>query len=293
MLFAIKLVIIISTFFIISQILMLYREQKSSYGKMNSKILTALSGFIANFADTIGLGSFAILVATNKNERLCDEKKLPGTLNSQAMLPVMVQSLFFLKFVAMDFTTLISLISATAIGGLIGGSIVVKLNKQTIRKIMSIGFLLMGILILCQQLHLFPIGGDAVTLRSYKLGMAIVAMILVGMLPAVGIGTYAPSQLVLFFLGMSPLIAFPIMTTASAFVHLTAGYTFIKQKQVAVRETILLSIPGALGVLVAAPILMYVNAGLIHWLLLAVVLYNSAFIWLSYKKTQKSQGISK
>ncbi|MGL5038074.1 MAG: permease, partial [Aeromonas sp.] len=53
----------------------------------------ALIGGVANFLDTLGVGSFAVKTACYKQFKLIDDRLLPGTLNAQCVLPTVVQSL--------------------------------------------------------------------------------------------------------------------------------------------------------------------------------------------------------
>ena len=47
----------------------------------------AAIGFVANFLDTLGVGSFAVKTACYKQFKLIDDRLLPGTLNSDARDP--------------------------------------------------------------------------------------------------------------------------------------------------------------------------------------------------------------
>ena len=96
---------------------------------------------------------------------------------------------------------------------------------------MSIGFAAIALLLFAHQLHLLPIGGEATSLPLSRLLIGIPAMLFVGMLPAIGVGFYVPIQIILFLLGLSPLVAFPIMTTTGAIVQTMTAYAFIWQSQ--------------------------------------------------------------
>lgn len=265
-------------------LLHLFQKQKSKRLTHEKKAKLLLTGTIANFADTLGMGSYAITTALNKLWNLIHDKSLPGTLNSQSILPTIFQALIFLKFIDIDFLTLITLTIGASFGGLAAGFFIARLNKQHIRLCMSYGYLGIALLLLCHQLQVLPLGGDSISLEGKKLLYGFFAMIAAGMLPSIGVGIYAPIQVILFLFGMSPLIAFPIMTTVGAITQSLTAYAFIAKKEVATRESLALSWGGVLGVLLATPLVTLINLSSLRWLLMLIVCYNAWMIWKSYKK---------
>jgi len=253
------------------------------------KVRLAITGFVANVADTVGIGSFAVVVAFDKHWKLVDDKELPGTLNAHSILPAMGQALFFLQAVQVEVTTLVALIVGASIGGFFGGFFVSRLDKQKIRRLMFIGYVGIAAMILASKMGWLPVGGDLMALEGTWLLTGVVGMLLAGALPAIGVGAYAPTQVILFLLGMSPLAAFPIMTASGAIQQSVAAYAFIIRRQVALKASFILALAGVVGVLVAAPMVTYINSESLRWLLLAVVLYNVYMLWKS--SVRKSSGV--
>jgi len=280
----IKACVLIVSIFVFFKIISLYTSSQKNILKTPGKFPILFTGFIANVADTLGLGSFAVVVALNNRWKFIEDKKLPGTLNAHSVLPAMLQSLLFLNFVEMDITLLIIFVLAACAGGLFSGILVAKLDKQSIRLLMTFGFFCIGLLIFANQLHLLPVGGDKTALPITKMLIGIPAMMLAGMLPAIGAGLYVPIQVILFFLGLSPLVAFPIMTTAGAIVQSTTAYAFVVKKEIAVEESLLLSFSGLIGVAVAVPMITFVNLVTLRWLLLFIVFYNATMLWKAYRR---------
>lgn len=280
-------VIVGVTFTVFFQMYVLYRENGSVHTSVSKRKL-AFSGFIANVADTLGLGSFAVLVACNKAWKLIDDKKLPGTLNGQSVLPAMLQSLLFLQIVEMDILTLVVLVIGAGIGGLIGGYVVARMDKQNIRIAMSLGFVAIALLVLLQQMELVPMAGEDNALTTSKLPIGFLAMILAGMLPSIGVGIYAPTQGFLFLLGLSPIVAYPIMTTIGVIAQSVTSYAFVRKKEVALKETMWITFPGILGVVVAVPLVTYVDPVNLRWLLFVIVSYNALTIWRTYQEESVS-----
>lgn len=270
------------------KILSLFFKQKtaSTLDFLNKSRLFFI-GFLANIFDTLGIGSFAVIIAFNKHWKLIDDKKLPGTLNAQAVLASFLQAMFFLKFVEIDFYTLASLVLSACLGGFIGGIFISGLQKQTTRLIMSIGFFSIALLVLGNQMGIFPIGGEKLLLEEKELYLGSFLMLLAGMLPSIGIGIYAPIQVILFFLGLSPLAAFPIMTTIGVIVQSSTALAFLYKKETALEETIILTLGGILGVLLAIPLVALIDASSLRWLLFLVVVYNAISMWKNYTKEKK------
>ena len=80
------------------------------------------------------------------------------------------------------------------------------------------------------QIDMLPAGGMvALTLTSWKFAFALAANFLLGALLTLGIGSYAPSLIILAPLfGMDPRAAFPIMMGSAAMMAMVAGLRFMK-----------------------------------------------------------------
>jgi hypothetical protein len=112
----IKIILVISTLLIFYKTFLVYRKHDYIISRAK-KIKLAFTGFIANFADTLGIGSFAIIVGFSKLWNLTEDDKLPSMLNIEAITPTTLQALFFLSIINVDTITLITLIITCTIGG--------------------------------------------------------------------------------------------------------------------------------------------------------------------------------
>ena len=82
-------------------------------------------GCIANFFDTLGIGSFAIIVAANKFFKIgIKDKELPGFLNVGCCLPVMCEAFIFTTVIKVDPVTLFAMLIAASVGSYIGEGII-------------------------------------------------------------------------------------------------------------------------------------------------------------------------
>ena len=89
--------------------------------KANSQrtwVATSITGFVANFLDTLGIGSFAPSSASFKLTKSVDDILVPGTLNVGDTVPVCVEAFLFFGFVDMDILTLVLMIVASVVGSL-------------------------------------------------------------------------------------------------------------------------------------------------------------------------------
>src|SRR5688572_25200550 len=77
-------------------------------------------GFIANFFDTLGIGSFATTTSFYKLWNLVRDELIPGTLNVGHTLPTVVQAFIYIAVVDVDIVTLIALIAASVAGTWLG-----------------------------------------------------------------------------------------------------------------------------------------------------------------------------
>ncbi len=287
----ISLIVTLSLFCVITMIYKLFRQTPVVLSALDYCKLIS-SGVVAFIADTLGVGSFAVNIALAKLLGTFHDDELPAVNNGAQVIPGTIESLFFMQLVDVDLTTLISLIFGTCLGGLIGGSIVSRLSKQAIRLAMMCCFLLIISLLLCHQFHLFPTDGDIVALRGGKLMIGFVAMIVCGSLTCVGIGLFAMIQGVLFLLNVSPLIAFPIMTTAGAMQQPLTTLVFLQQNKIPLKKTLLISLGGCLGVLITLPLFSHLTITWLHSLLLIILIYNFIAIGRTYLQTRHNASFS-
>jgi uncharacterized membrane protein YfcA len=251
------------------------------------------SGVIAFISDTLGIGSFAVNIAMAKCLKTFEDHELPPMVNGAQIIPGVLESLFFMKLVSVDIKTLVTLVLGTCMGGLLGGHIVSRLSKQAIRFMMICCFSLIICLLLSKQLHLLPVGGQLMALSSWKLVIGFIAMIVCGALTSAGIGLFAMVQGVLFLLGLSPAVAFPIMTTAGAMQQPLTTLVFLKQNKIPLKKTLILSLGGCVGVLLVLPVFSLFTTTYLHNLLIGILIYNVTMIGQAYfndLKVRKAQN---
>ncbi|MGL5751494.1 MAG: sulfite exporter TauE/SafE family protein [Paraclostridium sp.] len=250
-------------------------------------------GFITDFLDAIGVGSFATTTAIFKlNKKInISDKFLPGTLNVAHALPMITQAFLSLTVISVDITTLVALIIAAVAGSWIGAGVISKLPEKKVRTTMGIALIVTAMLITAKQLGLMPAGGEALGLTGVKLIIGIVGNFILGALMTAGIGLYAPCMAMIALLGMDPKAAFPIMMGACAFVGPIASVKFIKEKAY-VREIAMgITIGGVIGSIIAILFVTNMSVTLLNWLVVAVSLYTASTMLTSSKKDNKEEQL--
>lgn len=209
-------------------------------------------GFVTNFFDTLGIGSFASTTAIFRMWRLVPDEKIPGTLNVGHSLPVVAQALVYIVIVDVDFLTLVLLISASVLGAWLGAGVVSTLPRRTIQIGMGLALLIAAALFIVSSLHIGLSGGDALELRGPRLLGAVVGNFVLGGLVTLGIGLYAPCLIMISLLGMNPKAAFPIMMGSCAILIPVASVRFIRREAYSMRAALGLAVAGVPAVLLAA-----------------------------------------
>ena len=194
-----------------------------------SWIKTSIIGFVVNFFDVLGIGAFAPQTALLKFTKQTEDKVMPGTLNVANTLPVLFQALIFITIIEVDAWTLLSMLLSAAIGAIVGAGVVSKLSERKIRLTMGFALLITAVFMIARNLDWIQGGGDAIGLRGGKLIIAIIGNFFLGALMTAGIGLYAPCMALVFALGMSPQVAFPIMMGSCAFLMPPASIRFIRE----------------------------------------------------------------
>lgn len=260
--------------------------QDKTFMPFIQKIKVGFSSVIAFLADTVGIGSFAINIAFAKALKTIPTEKLPGFVNASQVLPGTIQSFIFMKMVDVDILTLCVLATGATIGGMLGAIFISRLNATALKKCMIICFSGMIVLLATTEAGLLDIGGNATSLSGLKLLLTALAMTVAGMLSAACVGLYATSQAILFLAGITPLAAFPIMMTAGALQQPSLAITFLKKDKVPLKETIIASLAGILGIAIGLPLITSVSIHFLHYLLICVLLYNIFAIASSLKEEQ-------
>jgi len=232
-----------------------------------------LLGFVTNFFDTLGIGSFAPTTAVFKLKRMVPDEKIPGTLNVGHTLPTVTEALIFIAIISIDVKTLVMMIAAAVAGSWFGAGIVSSWPRRKIQIGMGFALLAAAALFLLKIFEIAPPGGDTLSLGGIRLGIGLVGNFVLGALMELGVGLYAPCMIMVSLLGMNPQAAFPIMMGSCAFLMPVGSIKFILRDSYSLRTVLGLGLGGIPGVLIAAFIVKSLPLDWLRWLVVVVVLY--------------------
>jgi uncharacterized membrane protein YfcA len=239
------------------------------------KPLETAIGFVTNFFDTLGIGSFAPTTSMFKLWRLVPDERIPGTLNVGHTLPTIVEAAIYITIISVVPLTLILLIAASVAGGWLGAGVVSRLPRRYVQIGMGVALLAAAALFIMSNLRgsYFGLTGDALGLTGLRLAIGIIISFCLGALMTIGIGLYAPCMIMVSLLGMDPKAAFPIMMGSCAFLMPFASLRFVRYGAFSMRAALGLAIGGVPGVLIAAYIIKSLPLVWVRWLVVVVVLY--------------------
>jgi uncharacterized membrane protein YfcA len=241
--------------------------------RMVPSALELAVGFVTNFFDTLGIGSFATTTTTFRLLRMVPDEMIPGTLLVGHGLPVVAQALIFISVVNVDPWQLTTLIAVCVAGGWLGAGVVASLSRGAVRVGMGCALLVASLFMLLGLLGLFPAGGDALVFTPRAFACALALNFALGALITLGVGNYAPSLIAFSLLGMDPRAAFPIMAGSGAFVACIAGIRFVSTGRFQSRAALGLAAGGIPGVFVAAWLVQSLPLDALRWIVLVVVAY--------------------
>ena len=231
-------------------------------------------GFVTNFFDTLGIGSFAPTTAIFKFRHMVPDEKIPGTLNVGHTPPTLLEAFLFIAFVQVDVLTLVLTMAASVCGAWFGAGIVARWPRRKIQIGMGVALLTAAFFFLMTNLNLSLVpAGDALMVRNWKLWAGVAGMFVLGAMMTLGIGLFAPCMILVSLLGMNPKAAFPIMMGSCAFLMPVASVRFIRMNSYSARPALGLAVGGLPGVLIAALIVKSLPLTWMRWLVIVAVVY--------------------
>lgn len=264
-------------------------KHKSDFDKQKL-IPLGLIGLIANFFDTLGIGSFATSQAGFKFTKSCKDELMPGTLNVGNTLPVVIQFILFLRIGNVAGLTLVALISAAAIGAIIGAGVVSKLPVDKIRYALGAALIILAVVLFLKNIGWGPFESPEETnaiqaLLGWKLAVGVIVNFLLGALMTVGVGLYAPCIALVGALGLNIDAAFPIMMGSCAFLMPSAGIKFIKEGKYDRKAAIMISLFGSIGVFMAHFIATNLPIKTLTFVVIMVMIYTSITFFRDARKS--------
>lgn len=273
-------------------------ELRGKKGWLNPSI----AGIITQFFDTLGIGSYGPLTAWFKITKVVPDKQIPGTLNTCTVITCLFMTLAYTTTIEVEMTTLVTLIIAATLGAYFGAGFVSKLNVTYIRYGMGAALIIVVFVMLAGLLELMPVGGEAIGLPLMKLIVSAIIAFVLGSLMTIGVGIYAPMMALVYAMGLSPYVAFPIMMGSCAFLIPAAGIKFIKSNTkenptYSKKTAICVNLVGCIGVAVAVFVVKSIPLTALKCLVIFVLLYTSFMLirdaakGSKEKKEKQTQGV--
>jgi uncharacterized membrane protein YfcA len=264
-------------------------DPSSSRPGLPSPAQTAI-GFVTNFFDTLGIGSYATTTSIYKLFRLVPDRRIPGTLLVGHMWPTVAQAVIYITIIQVEMTSLVALIAASILGSWLGAGVVSAWPKRKIQIGMGLALLGAAGLMLAKAVHWLPSGGETLGLHGWRMAAGLVGNFTFGALMNLGIGAYAPSLILFGFLGMDLKAIFPVMMGSCAFIMPTSGMRFIGRGSYASRAALGLALGGVPGVLLAAYVVRQLSVGYLLWLVIAVATYSALAMLGSARGERRKNG---
>jgi uncharacterized membrane protein YfcA len=263
------------------------RSARRSAAVRRPTALELLIGFVTNFFDTLGIGSFAPTTAVYKLRRLVPDELIPGTLIVGHCPGSIAEALIFVTAVLVEPVLLMSLVLSAAAGSWLGASIVARLPRRAIQVGMGVALTIAGAVFVAMNLGALPGGGTAMSLDGWKFGIAVGLNFIFGALMTIGVGLYAPCMITLALLGMHPIAAFPVMMGSCALLQPVASVRFFQTGRFSWGPSLGLAIGGIPGVLVAAYIVKSMPLVALRWLVIVVIAYAALAMLRSAARAER------
>jgi uncharacterized membrane protein YfcA len=280
-----------AVFFIVVLMVGIKKAKEEKRDDVSPSAGTIGTGFVANFFDTLGIGSFATTTAIFRQWKMVRDEIIPGTLNAGHALPTVAQAIIFTRLVPVDSTTLILMIVAAVSGAWLGAGVFSGWPRKNIQIGMGIALLVAAGLTLYRAIMGDPTGGQALSLSGGLLVVGLIGNFLLGILMTIGIGLYGPCMILVSLLGMNPIAAFPIMMGSCAFLMPVASARFIKAGAYHPGATLAMAIGGIPAVLIAAYIVKSLPLSVIRYLVVVVVVYTAISLLNAAKRESRTSQL--
>lgn len=241
-------------------------------------------GFVTNFFDTLGIGSFAPTTSLFRLLRAVPDELIPGTLLVGHAVPLVAQAFVYITIIQVDVTSLSLLIAAACAGAWLGAGVVARWPRRKVQTGMGGALLIAAGVMLGGLLNLVPAGGDALGLSGARLAVGLGGNFVLGALMTIGIGAYAPSLILFGLLGMNLRAVFPVMMGSCAFLTPLGAMRFLRAGRFSPRAALGLALGGLPGVFLAAFIVKELPLDALRWFVLAVVIYTAVTMLRSARR---------
>src|SRR5258708_5003113 len=129
-------------------------------------------GFVTNFLDTLGIGSYAQITALFKLRGRPADELIPGTLNVGSTVPAFLATFLFVIAVTVDPVLLACMVASAAGGAWLGAGGVSRMPRRGIQLFMGAALLIAACFFAMTNLGGFPPAGTAMRLSGWPFRVA-------------------------------------------------------------------------------------------------------------------------
>ncbi len=277
-------IILINLYFLYVFISDLRKNHAVIFHSPGNSILILVYTLLLYFFGTFGIPDFAISSSVFLKTGWVREEDLPGTLNTESVIPVAVMAICYISFVDVAILTLIVPIAAQILGAWVSPQFVMKLDRKKVRICVMFGLFTASLMLLLSLLGIAPNAGNLFELHGWRLVLCGVIGFLGGVLNNLGIGSFSVMLAFLYCLGLSNLAAYPIMMGACAMSVPLGSTQFIRAGRYSRKITLFSSVFGSAGVMLAICLVKSLNAVVLKWVVLGICLYTAISLLLSLRK---------
>ena len=131
-----------------------------------------------------------------------------------------------------------------------------------------------------------------ISMNGIALAIGVAASLIIGSLTSLGIGNYAPTMAVTYFLGLNQKAVFPIMAASVAAILPAAALRFYRSGRFDRRAATAFTLGGIPGVLVAVYFVKELPLDAVRWIVVSVLLYTSATLYWSSRAGRTQSPLS-
>ncbi|MCL2010081.1 MAG: ATP-binding protein [Synergistaceae bacterium] len=241
-----------------------------------------------------GAPAFPVGAAVYSKLKWVSAKNLPGTLNSFAVIPMSVIAFIYINYTEIDLATVLVPVAAQVAGAYISSRFVMKIPARPIRVVLACGMIVAVLRVVTESFGFSPPPETVAELDTGKLILLGGLCLLFGVLNNLGVGSFPMTATVAHYLGLTPEVAFTVMTVGATFSIPVAGIQFIKSGCYSRKVTVISAISGTLGVLAAVFAVRDMDISPVKWLIAAFLLYSACAMLISaFKNSEDSVAAPK
>lgn len=261
--------------------------------KLKKPIKYIVIGFITNFFDFFGIGSYAPQTLFLKHD-IPEIYLIPGTMTIANYIPIVFEAFITITIVKVDALTLIILPLMAALGSYVSVKFITIERTNLIHSLLMVALFISGVLLLFNAFDIYPFNNIDTNLyglqaHPQKLLFAAIVYFCLGALQSFGLGIYAPGFAILGLLGVSYIAILPINMLSSVLLSTSNSFDFIKKQKFDPSYVMFIGISGIFGVLLAGYVATIINLNhLIYICQIIVAIIVFATSWQMYRQLTKN-----